>query len=179
MALSDIRWDGIEAVEKLCEILPEKIAGRKLAEAFKYALKPTEDAMKSGVNVGTGKLYHSIGIAIETGKDIREMKATVGPRRKKYTWNMQGWHAHLIEKGTKSHNIVSKKQQGMPMYKFKKLLGFAKKIEHPGFGGTEPFKKSIDATWQEVGNRASEKIGQILGDEIEAIKKQFGSVESK
>lgn len=180
MALSDVNWKGTEAIIKMAEILPSKIAGNRLKEAYKYALTETLTKMQSMVpRGGTGKLWYSIAITVTGGPNIENLKAIVGPRRKRFTWNQQGWHAHLIEKGTKPHTITVSTSNAMPIYKNGKQLGFQKSVDHPGTRAFQPFKRSIDLTWPQVGKKASEKVRQLMAVEIENIKKEFGNVASK
>jgi hypothetical protein len=178
MALSNIRWEGTRAVEKIAEILPSKIAGKKLSTAYKYALLPTKQAMLMRIpRDKTGKLKHSIAINIKGAQDITQMFGVVGPRRKRNVWNMQGWHAHLVEKGTKAHTITAGEGKMMPIFTKAGFTGeYAKTVDHPGSVGTEPFKRSIDSTWGEVGKRVAVKVGELISDEIKSIQSQYGKV---
>ena len=178
MALSNIRWEGIKAIEKIADILPSRLAGKKISTAYRYALKPTKDAMLMRIpRDKTGRLKHSIAITIKQNQDLNQMFGVVGPRRKRNVWNMQGWHAHLVEKGTKAHTITAAEGRMMPVFTKAGFTGnYAKSIDHPGARGTEPFKRSIDSTWSLVGKRVADKVSELMAKEIKSIKDQFGKV---
>jgi hypothetical protein len=62
----------------------------------------------------------------------------------------------------------------MPLYKAKVFLGFVKRIKHKGSEGKQPFKRAIDSTWQDVANRVSKKLGEIMSNEIKTIQRHYG-----
>jgi len=179
MALSNIRWKGMKAFEEMTAILPDKIGGQKLKSAYRFALKPTLGKMRDALPANrTGKLWYATAINIGGGKELKNIFGLVGPRRKKNTWNMQGWHAHLIESGTKAHKIKSK--SAMPVFAKGGFTGkFAKTINHPGSTAFKPFQKSIDSTWGTVSLRVSDKVSDIMRGEISNIWKEYGNVSTR
>jgi len=182
MARSNVRWEGKKAFEKMTEILPSKIGGQKLRKAYKFALMPTKKKMKDNIPKGrTGALWYSVDTSIGGAKDIQSMFGIVGPRRKKNTWNMKGWHSHLYEAGVKPHVIKAKTGKGMPVFVkgASGPVGYAKEIKHPGYPGRYPFKKAIDSTWKNVGIRVSDKVAEIMRDEIKDINNKYGSVATR
>jgi hypothetical protein len=181
MALSNVTFRGAKAFEKMTEILPDKIAGQKLGAAYRYALKPTLNKMRENLPPNrTGRLWYATALTVSSSKDIKQMYALVGPRRKRNVWNQQGWHAHLVEKGVKPHVITAGRGKLMPIFTKSGFTGkFAKKIMHPGSRAFKPFQNSIDATWGQVGNRASDKVAKIMREEIDNIWDQFGSIATK
>lgn len=178
MALSNIEWKGVKAIEKIADILPSRLAGKKMSAAYRYALLPTKQAMLMRIpRDKTGRLKHSIAITIKPNADLAQMFGVVGPRRKRNVWNMQGWHAHLVEKGSKPHTITAPEGKMMPVFNKAGFTGeYAQSIDHPGSRGTEPFKRSIDSTWGEVGKKVAEKVGELIASEIKSIKAQYGKV---
>jgi hypothetical protein len=181
MALSNVKWEGLRAIEKIADILPSRLAGKKISAAYRYALTPTKQAMLMRIpRDKTGRLKHSIAITIKTNADLNQMYGVVGPRRRKNTWNMQGWHAHLIEKGTKAHTITAGEGKMMPVFTKAGFTGeYAKSIDHPGSTGSEPFKRSIDSTWRDVGQKVANKVGELMAKEIKNIKEQYGKVATR
>lgn len=180
MALSNVRWEGLKELEVMSTILPGRIITWKLREAYKYALEPTRNAMRNNVARRSGRLYYSIDTTIMGGAQANTltMYGIVGPRRKRGVWNMQGWAAHLVEEGTKPHDINAGARNSMPLYKAKRFLGFVKRIKHSGTknnSNLHPFRRAIDATWQDVGARISSRVGESMAKEIEAIKREYGS----
>ena len=73
MALSNVRWEGLKAIEVMADTLPTKIANQKLRQAFRYALEPTKKEMRTNVPVRTGRLWYSIDIDLKAGKDLKEI----------------------------------------------------------------------------------------------------------
>jgi hypothetical protein len=86
---------------------------------------------------------------------------------------MQGWHAHLVESGTKPHDINAGARNSMPLYRAKRFLGFVKRLQHPGAKKKTPFKRAIDATWQDVAQRVADKMGDIMANEIKVIQREY------
>jgi hypothetical protein len=178
MALSNVAWKGSKAIAVMLNVLPDKIAGKKLSEAYRFALKPTLDKMKANLPPNrTAALWHATALSILGGKNSNTMFALVGPRRKRFVWNQQGWHAHLVEKGTKPHEITAGPGKLMPIFTKSGFTGqYAKTINHPGSRAFKPFQRSIDATWNIVGERVSDKVAEIMRDEIKLINVQYGQV---
>lgn len=177
MALSNVRWSGMDSVIKMTEILPSKIAGSRLRESFRFAMKSTRDEMRANVRNRTGKLWHSIDITISGGDSIDQMYAVVGPRRKRNVWNQQGFHAHLVEKGTKPHVIKASPGKVMPVFTKTGFTGqFAKEIQHKGSRAYMPFSRAIDSTWETVGKKVADKVAEILKVEINNIKSTYGDL---
>jgi hypothetical protein len=180
MALSNVSWKGMKAVEVMMNTLPDKLGGKKLREAYKFSLKPTKEKMLTNIPPDkTGRLKYSIDTTIGGTKELTEMFAVVGPRRKRNVWNQQGWHAHLVEAGTKAHTIKAGPGKMMPVFGKSGFVGFAKSIEHKGARGTFPFRKAMDVTWPEVAGKVSEKVAQIMREEIKNITQQYGNVVTK
>jgi len=178
MALSNVSWKGMKAIEEMAKVLPSKLGGQKLRSAYRFALKPTLQKMKANLPPNrTGALWHATDMTIGGSKDINEMFALVGPRRRKNTWNMSGFHAHIIEKGTKPHTITAGRGKLMPVFTKAGFTGqFAKTIHHKGSRAFKPFQKSIDATWGTVAIRVSDKVAEIMRGEIKNIQNQYGNV---
>lgn len=178
MALSNVSWKGMKALEVMLDVLPEKLAGQKLRSAYRFALKPTLTKMREYLPPNrTGNLWFATDITIGGGKELSEMFGIVGPRRKKHVWNMQGWHSHIIESGTKPHTITAGPGKLMPVFTKSGFTGqFAKTIHHKGSRAFKPFSRAMDATWMTVGDRVADKVAGIMRHEISVIFRQFGSV---
>jgi len=181
MALSNVSWKGLKAVEVMLNTLPDKLGGKKLREAYKFSLKPTKQAMLSnlGGHEKTGRLKYSIDTTIGGTRDIRQMFGVTGPRRKRNVWNQQGWHAHLLESGSKPHTITAGPGKMMPIFGPSGLVGFAKSIEHQGTRDYKVFSKAMDSTWMFVADKISDKVAQIMREEIKNIQIQYGNVVTK
>ena len=179
MALSDVHWKGLKALQVMADTLPDKIAGPKLKQAYRYALTPTRTAQRNNLPRRSGALWYATDITVGgQAHNIESIFAVAGPRRKKNVWNQQGWHANLVEFGTKKH-IIDGAGKSMPIFKGSRLVGYSKRIEHPGSRGTKPFKMGIDSTWKDVASRASDKVAEIIRKELSDIKKQFGNIATR
>src|SRR6056300_812309 len=146
MALSNVNWKGMKALEVMLDVLPTKLAKANVRKAYKYALEPTKQAMLSNIPADrTGKLKYSIDITHGGTQELQQAYAVVGPRRKRFVWNQQGWHAHMIESGTRPHKIpkgaltsfIGAKK--MPVFTKAGFVGFARQIKHKGAKGRFPF----------------------------------------
>jgi hypothetical protein len=181
MALSNVSWKGMKAVQQMLEVLPEKLGGQKLRSAYRFALKPVLQKMRANLPPNrTGALWQATDMTIAGSKDINEMYALVGPRRRRNTWNMQGWHAHIIEKGTKPHDITAGPGKLMPVFSKSGFTGkFAKTIHHKGSKSFKPFSRSIDSSWNIVSQTVSDKVAEIMRVEIKSINSQYGKVVTK
>ena len=90
MALSNVGWKGLKAIDKMLDILPEKLGGQKLRSAYRFALKPTVQKMRENLPPNrTGALWHATDMTIGGTKDINEMFALVGPRRNRTNINLE------------------------------------------------------------------------------------------
>ena len=182
MALSNVSWKGMKALEVMSNTLPDRLGGQKLRNAYKFALKPTLDEMRNNLDshVKTGALWESVGISVTSKATLGQVAGVVGPRRKKNTFNMAGWGAFLIEVGVKPHVIKSETGKSMPIYSTKGFTGrYAKEMFHSGSPGYKPFQKGIDSTWRLVAGRVSDKVAGMMRDEIQTIWRQFGEVVTK
>lgn len=178
MALSNVRWQGMKALEIMLDVLPGKIAGRKLSTAYKKSLLPVRDKMRNFLPKNrTGKLWFATDVDVYGNQQMQQMYAIVGPRRKRMVWNKQGWHAHIVEKGTKPHTIRASSGKMMPVFNKSGFTGkFAKEIQHKGSRAFKPFSKAIDSEWNQVSLRISDEVSGIMRDEIDNIFKQYGQV---
>ena len=178
MALSNVRWEGMKAVEVMTKTLPKKLGGQKLRSAYRYALKPVLNDMRNNIpRHKTGRLLHATAINIGGNQDLESMFAVVGPRRKRGSWNQQGWHAHLVEGGTKPHTITAGEGKLMPVFNKSGFTGeFAKVIEHKGSRAYRPFSRGIDSNWGNVANTVSDKMAEIIRQELKNIYTQYGSI---
>lgn len=178
MALSNVRWKGMKAFGIMLDVLPTKIGGQKLREAYRFALKPTLNKMRENLPPNrTGALWYSTQLTILGTQELQQMYALVGPRRKRGVWNQQGWHAHLIEAGTKPHIITAGAGKLMPTFRKSGFTGlFAKKVKHSGTPALRPFQRAIDSTFNRVNDRVVDKVSEIMRSEIKSIFVQYGEV---
>jgi hypothetical protein len=182
MALSDVHWKGMKALEVMANVLPDKIGGQKLRDAYRYALEPTRTQMRENIpRKRTGNLWLATDITIKSGfSGIDTMFGVVGPRRKKHTYAQQGWHSHIIEMGSKPHTITAGPGKLMPIFTSAGFTGrFAKSIQHPGSKAFKTFQRAIDSTWRNVADRVSDKVAVIMRSEIKAIWREFGHVATR
>ena len=187
MALSNVQWTGLKAIGVMMDTLPDKIAGKRLRESYRYALKPTKDAMLNNIpSDRTGRLKYSIDTTIGGGQQLKEMFGVIGPRRKRNVWNMQGWHAHIIEDGTKAHKIPKGRltsvfgAKKMPVWTKAGFTGqYVRQLSHGGSRGYKPFRKALDGSWTKVADRVSDKVAEIMRIEIKEINAKYGKVVTK
>ena len=180
MALSNVRWTGMKALQVMADTLPDRLGGQRLRSAYRYALKPVRDDMRQSTPIRTSALWHSTDIDIFGSADIKSMYAVVGPRRKRGVWNKQGWHAHIVEQGTKPHDIKAGPGKLMPVFTKAGFTGeFAKTIHHKGSKAFKPFSKGISANWQTVSLRVSDKVAEIMRTELKSIFNEYGKIATR
>ena len=74
MALSNVAWKGMKALEVMADVLPSKLGGQKLRAAYKYALKPTLSMMRANLPPNrTGALWHATDITIGGTQEMQQM----------------------------------------------------------------------------------------------------------
>jgi len=180
MALSNVRFKGFKALQVMADTLPAKMNKKLARKAFKYSLQPTKKAMKDNVKIKSGRLWHSIDTTV-SGNEIQSgAYAIVGPRRKRFSWNQQGWAANLVEGGTKPHTIKAGPGKLMPIFTKAGFTGeFAKSIEHKGSKAKKPFRRAIDSTWKNVNNRFVDKTSELMRNEIKMVFQKYGTVYTK
>jgi hypothetical protein len=67
----------------------------------------------------------------------------------------------------------------MPIFRSGGVVGFAKSIEHQGIRDYKVFSNAMDSTWMFVADKISDKVAQIMREEIRNITKQYGNVVTK
>lgn len=180
MALSNVRWTGMKALQVMADTLPNRLGGQKLRSAYRYALTPVRNDMRDKIPVKSRALWYATDIDIFGSSDIQNMYAIVGPRRKRGVWNKQGWHAYIIEQGTKPHTIKAGKGNMMPVFTKGGFTGqFAKQINHKGSRAFRPFSSGIESNWQNVSLRISDKVSEIMRSELKDIYSQYGNIATR
>src|SRR3990167_3753731 len=149
---------GIQNYNKLILRLGRAFTDKEQERAIKVGLKVTERDMKMTVPRKSERLVSSI----KTEKDRKlsrtgQVTVRVGRTRKKNSWRGQGYHAHLVEHGTKSHVITAGEGKFLPIYG-----GFGKSVPHPGSRALRPFSKSIDRTKNRVIQNTENELWKII-----------------
>lgn len=103
---------GIKELDAMMRGLPSQVQHNILLSIHKEAAKPLVEAAQSLAPVKKGLLKKSIGTA--SGGSIKRTGeiglVTVGPRRK---GGYQGFHGHLVERGTKERRTKSGESRGV------------------------------------------------------------------
>ena len=154
---TEIKLTGFDTLGKIFSELPEDIAKKVGIAALRLGAKPILEQAQNLVPEGrTGKLADSLAIA--NVKSTRP-EVTVYARRKK---GFGGWHAHLVELGTKPHDIKNAIIKG----KFYPL------IHHPGTA-PKPFLRPAFLSKKEEALKVI--FGSITGEIVKKFKKEMKS----
>ena len=142
-----IKLTGFEVLGNLFDSLPRDIAGKVGVAALRKGAKPILEEAKNLVPVNKGKLKESL--AIQTIRGDVPAVTIVARRRKPF----RGFYAHLVEFGTKPHEIKNV------------LIGgkFFPVIQHPG-SVARPFMRPAFLTKK---NEALKIILESISGEIE------------
>jgi hypothetical protein len=167
-----LKWEGLEKVEHIVKKLGRGFTRSEQMQAFRYGLKPVEQQMKDNIrrNV-TGNLWTSIAISEDTsqmrivnvgGFQMVETGAIAGSRRGR-GYGKQGWHSHLLEWGSKPHEITAGEGKMIPIFTKSGFTGaYAKSIQHPGIKGQKIFSRAIDSKGDQVNRRVLDKFSRIM-----------------
>ncbi len=139
-----IKTYGFDELHNALKYLPEEIQTKCVEQALRKGGKEIVNAAKANVHSQSGALAKSI--SLRTDKKALNCTVWLGPFGKTVSMGKSGkmvkpFYAHMIEWGTKSHIIKSKKGKalllptgGHPVYK----------VDHPGFGEQRPFTRAFD-----------------------------------
>ena len=101
--LLDVKSPDLEKLERVFKDMDWKKQKKVVRAAFRKALKPTLSQAKKSVPKGkTKNLYNSLGLLFQ--EDL--YKVVLGARIR---GQHRGFHAHLVESGTKDRSYVAKK----------------------------------------------------------------------
>ena len=122
--MTEISIKGVEPLIAILQKLPDdmqkKVGEKALKDGANVILEEAQNLVPEGA---TGKLADSLAIGVVKGK---VPKYRVYARRKK---GFGGWHAHLVEFGTKPHMIGKKYHPGAPAKPFMRPALLTKKAE--------------------------------------------------
>lgn len=101
-----LRLSGNRELESKLFAIEQKMRTKIVASCVRKAAKPKLSAMKSSVPVETGLLKKSLGLRVKTYRNSKVTVAAIGPRHgHKSGGRNPVKYAHLVEGGTKPHNI--------------------------------------------------------------------------
>jgi len=103
----DVNLTGGKNLDKLLDALPVQLERRIVGGALNASAKPIIKSAKGKIHKFTGNLAKSLGsVNVKTGEGAKasEVKVRIGARR---GGKFKGFHAHLLEFGTKER-IVKK-----------------------------------------------------------------------
>jgi hypothetical protein len=171
MSEIDIRIEGFnyEAFLDLEKRLDRVFSEQEKTKGIKVGLEIVQREMQGNVHKVTGNLWNSIQIEKDrTLSKFGDPVMRVGRRKKRGDWKGQGWHAHLIESGTKPHIIRSKSGKPMPIFAkgTKGPIAWATEIHHPGSRAFHPFSNAIESVGDRAGDMALEYFGKLVEKEI-------------
>lgn len=167
---TSIQMSGLRELRRRLDRIDANMERRILKNCLTPAAKVLRDAWKAAAPKGpTGNLKKSIRISeVTTGKSPRRFAALkVGPGKSK---THPGYHAHLVEFGTKAHEIVAGTRRGSSTGK--KVLYFGGRfhgpvVRHKG-ARARPF---LFPTWRA---KKPEVLALIRGVATEEIKLAWG-----
>lgn len=113
-----VEIEGLKQLQSQLKQVPEKIKRNELYRILRNVTVPVEKAMKSEVSKieadahaagreTTGNLFDAIGKI--RGKSKEYLNIQVAPRAR---GNYKGWHAHLVNFGTKTRSTKKGKNRG-------------------------------------------------------------------
>lgn len=119
-----MKINGIEGLKTIFETLPDEVAHGAAKEGLRNGANVVLESAKAFVPVKTGKLRESLAtqmvkISNASGRIVYKVLA----RRK---GGFGGYHAHLVELGTKPHTIKPEKKASLFFGKY------SKEVKHPG-----------------------------------------------
>ena len=157
---------GLKRFEKLMQKMGRAFTKGEQLQALRFALKPVRDQMRVNIPRNkTGNLWQSIAVSEDPssarftrvgGFPVVQIGAIVGSRRGK-GFGKQGYHSHLLEWGSKPHEIRARAGKMIPI-----KGGFAKSVQHPGIRGKKIFSKAINSSLFEVEGRLLTKYQAIM-----------------
>lgn len=161
-----VRVDGMAALEKALNELPEKIERNIVRAALRAGLKGMKEGAESMVPQRTGALKQSIKIRTKLVKGRPVAAVTVGDKK--------AWYAHLVEFGTGSFYEGTGKSVGGPYVikaKTKKGLGLPgaahpiMSVTHPGSKAQPFMRPAFDAGNRQALEDFAAKVRQRLTKE--------------
>lgn len=93
---------GVAEIDRTLRTLPKRMTKKLLLSAYRKAGRVLVKEARSRAPRRERKTQRSIGIVAWKNTEGNEATVRIGPRRRKGSATMQGWHSHLIEYGTKS-----------------------------------------------------------------------------
>jgi len=147
-----IKLNGFEKLEALLNQLPDDVAKKSGIAALRKAARVVLEEAKRKVPVRTGKLRDSLSIRVIKAR--RPIVKVFASRKK------GGYHAHLVELGTKPHMIPG------PVSLGDKVL---QNIQHPG-QVKNPFMRPA------LIEKQNEALAVFFDDIFKQIEKQFKKI---
>lgn len=133
MAFRDEFIVGGRELDRLLQTLPVKIEQNILRGAMRAGANPIKQEVIRRAPVDTGQLRASIRITSRSRRGQASASVKVG--------NAAAWYAHLIEFGTRNHEIKARLGGALG------IGGKAvKKVMHPGIEGKPFIRPAADAT---------------------------------
>lgn len=141
-SMDQISVQGLAALEKALETLPEKMERNIVRSALRAGLKHVLQEAQARVPVKSGALRDSIKLSAKSQNKMQDGLPTAQVR----AGNKQAFYAHMVEFGTQGHTIASKSgkplfvNEGRPVYK----------VEHPGAAERPFMRPAFDAGNQQA-----------------------------
>lgn len=180
MALSNVRveWAGLKELEIWADVLPATFVRDNVGPIYQRALEPVQREMRRNLpGKRTGNLWRSIGITIGRSKyNVGSVTALVGPRRARFDPDAQGWHSHLIEKGTRPHKIKAGIGKLMPVFAKGSSgpVDWTKEYHHPGSQAFHPFSRAIESTYRQVYVDVERDLDNLWDTTIKIAFRKYG-----
>lgn len=131
--MAEISVQGLSALQKALEELPEKLERNVIRSALRVGIKGMKAEAEARVPVKSGDLKASLKIRTRLVKGEPVAGLTAGDKK--------AYYAHMIEFGTKAHEIKSTNgkplfvSNGRPIYK----------VKHPGARAQPFMRPAFDA----------------------------------
>ena len=160
--MNDLEIRGGEELARALKSLPAKLEANVLRGALRAGARVIQEEAKAQVPVDDGRLRDSIRISGGLKRGRASAQVIAGGNKKG-----QPWYAHLVEYGTKPHDIRPAK--GKSLF-FAGLL--RRLIRHPG-ARAKPFMRPA---FDQKRDEAVSRIGQYVRDRLAKIRPGGGGL---
>lgn len=162
-----VTMTGVPEIDRTLRTLPKRMKKKLLISAYRKAGRLLVKNARSRIPVNQGDLRKSIGVVAWKNTEGNEATVRIGPRRKKGSANMQGWHSHLIEYGTKDRE--PRKGKTLVFEDRSGNLIFPRRVR--GLRPTPFMQPAIAATKDKIREKIRVEIGNAL---VKQMKKTLG-----
>lgn len=160
MAIEETRIEGLDELYRTLQDLPVKIERNVVRGALRAGAVEIRDTARSRAPVLTGALRDSIRVSMRVvgGKVVANITAGGKPNKK----GRDAYYAHMVEFGTKPHDIKPKNRKSLF------VAGLFKEIVHHQGAKARPFlRPAFDGKWRDAVEAAADYMRARIPRELE------------